>query len=121
MDATMQSIGATHTDAALPLSGANPHYANGPEYRNNSQRCIVANELRRRGYEVEAEPAVLNGNDDVAAPCRSPRASGACRRRSPSPIRRASTSRSRGVRVAILRRNAQRMSAADGLRNTPPG
>ena len=62
----MQSIGATHTDAALPLSGVNPHYADGPEYQNNCQRCVVAAELRRRGYEVEANPAQLGGVDDVA-------------------------------------------------------
>ena len=65
-DAIMQSIGATHTDANLPRSGVNPHFSDGPEYQNNCQRCVVADELRRRGYDVEAQPAVLNGNDEVA-------------------------------------------------------
>lgn len=37
-------------------SRANPHYTPGKngQYENNCQSCVVANELRRRGYNVEA-------------------------------------------------------------------
>lgn len=38
-------------------SGANPHYSTDyAEYSYNCQRCVVAYELRRRGYDVEALP-----------------------------------------------------------------
>ena len=41
--------------------GANPNYDETHTYKEfiiNCQRCVVANELRRRGYNVEALPAV---------------------------------------------------------------
>ena len=65
-DALMRSIGAQHTDAPLPLSGVNPHFSEGWQYQVNCQRCVVADELRRRGYDVEANPARLRGVDEVA-------------------------------------------------------
>jgi hypothetical protein len=34
----------------------NPHYAEDEAYRVNCQTCVVANELRRRGFPVEALP-----------------------------------------------------------------
>lgn len=40
-------------------AGANPHFDNTgtyAEYNMNCQRCVVAYELRRRGYDVEALP-----------------------------------------------------------------
>jgi len=40
-------------------NGANPLFGQGPEYRNNCQRCVHAYELRRRGYDVEAMPRTL--------------------------------------------------------------
>ena len=33
----------------------NPHYKEDVGYRENCQSCVVANELRRRGYNVEAQ------------------------------------------------------------------
>lgn len=33
---------------------ANPHYCEDESYRINCQTCVVANEMRRRGYDVEA-------------------------------------------------------------------
>lgn len=39
------------------VRGANPHFSNEySEYSMNCQRCVVAYELRRRGYNVEAAP-----------------------------------------------------------------
>jgi hypothetical protein len=32
----------------------NPHYSEAESYRINCQTCVVANELRRRGFPVEA-------------------------------------------------------------------
>jgi hypothetical protein len=48
-----------------------PETAKGPEarYRDNCTHCVTANELRRRGYEVEATPARdsrgRNTNNDI--------------------------------------------------------
>lgn len=38
------------------LEGANPFYNTGVEFNENCQRCVVAYELRRRGYDVVALP-----------------------------------------------------------------
>jgi len=40
-------------EAANELRG-NPHYSEDKMYRINCQSCVVANELRRRGFDVEA-------------------------------------------------------------------
>ncbi len=46
------------TAAAL---GANPHYSRDySEFSENCQRCVVANEARRRGYDVTAQPTYKN-------------------------------------------------------------
>ena len=37
-------------------SRTNPHFNEDVKYRINCQTCVVANELRRRGYDVEANP-----------------------------------------------------------------
>lgn len=37
---------------------ANPHYSEGGKYTINCQTCVVANEARRRGFDVEALPKV---------------------------------------------------------------
>ena len=43
------------------LSGANPYYSgNYREYSENCQRAVVAYELRRRGYDVIAQPTFKN-------------------------------------------------------------
>ena len=40
------------------LKGANPFYTGGDQgdYSNNCQRCVIAYEARRRGYDVIAQP-----------------------------------------------------------------
>lgn len=38
---------------------ANPHYGEGEEYAVNCQRCVIAYEARRRGFDVTARPASL--------------------------------------------------------------
>ena len=53
--------------AANPLDAAaraNPNYAKGVEWQYNCQRCVVAYELLRRGYDVEARVRVFK-NDPV--------------------------------------------------------
>lgn len=41
------------------LKGANPHYQDGEEYKQNCNRCVQAYEFRRRGYNV-----IARGNID---------------------------------------------------------
>lgn len=55
-------IKGKHTREA-DLAATNPKYNTGKEYRVNCQRCVSAYEARRRGYDVEAKPAILNGVD----------------------------------------------------------
>lgn len=38
------------------LAAVNPHFAEGYKWQNNCQRCVVAWELRQRGYDVTARP-----------------------------------------------------------------
>ena len=57
LDAALGDKGrAMNIDNAL--KGANPFYAGGDQgdYSNNCQRCVVAYEARRRGYDVFAQP-----------------------------------------------------------------
>lgn len=44
-------------DEANELRG-NPHYSEDRAYRVNCQTCVVANELRRRGFDVETLPNI---------------------------------------------------------------
>jgi len=44
---------------------ANPNYGHGRQYSENCQRCVFAYEMLRRGYDVEAKPALLNGRDTL--------------------------------------------------------
>lgn len=44
---------------------ANPNYFVAKEYKINCQRCCPTYEMRRRGYDVEALPAITKGNDEV--------------------------------------------------------
>lgn len=46
------------------LKQANPHYSEGLRYRTNCQRCVAANELIERGYNVTANP--VDASDPVA-------------------------------------------------------
>ena len=45
---------------------SNPNYEKGREYKLNCQRCCPTYEMRRRGYDVEALPRILEGNDDIS-------------------------------------------------------
>lgn len=45
---------------------SNPHYKDGKEYRVNCQRCVPTYEMRRRGYDVTALPAIRDDVDVVA-------------------------------------------------------
>ena len=47
------------------VSGANPNYSMGREYRENCQRCVIATEARLRGYDVQALPTYDNDNMPV--------------------------------------------------------
>lgn len=55
-------MGLQNFTKTLPLDfeqavvGSNPHYNLGDEYKRNCQRCVVAFEMRRRGYHVVAMP-----------------------------------------------------------------
>ncbi|GBU21308.1 hypothetical protein R80B4_01197 [Fibrobacteres bacterium R8-0-B4] len=49
------------------LSAANPKYGTGAhEYRLNCGNCVAAYEMRRRGYDVEAQPRKLMSQDEWA-------------------------------------------------------
>lgn len=49
------------------IMNTNPAYKNGgPAYRQNCQRCVAAYEMRRRGYDVIAKPAVVNEEGKLA-------------------------------------------------------
>lgn len=43
----------------------NPNRKKGKAYQKNCQRCVVAYEMRRRGFDVVAKPAIINGEDVV--------------------------------------------------------
>lgn len=48
---------------AFARAHTNPHFGEGEEWRNNCQRCAYTYELQRRGYNVEAKPAIMDGDD----------------------------------------------------------
>ncbi len=45
----------------------NPAFKKGPEYQQNCQRCVAAYEMRRRGYDVIAKPAVVDEKGELSA------------------------------------------------------
>ena len=48
------------------LKNTNPKYSTGQEeYCKNCQRCVNTYEARRRGYDVEALPRILDGTDKL--------------------------------------------------------
>lgn len=53
--------------AADDVLQTNPRYREGQEYQENCQRCVVAYEMRRRGYDVIAKPSVLPLSKDQIA------------------------------------------------------
>lgn len=60
--------GETHVDAANRIinenvANTNPAYSgSNPAYKQNCQRCVATYEMRRRGYDVVAKPAMV-GDD----------------------------------------------------------
>ena len=48
---------------AEKLAAVNPNYSNGRQWQINCQRCVVAEELQYRGYNVTAKP--YNANDAI--------------------------------------------------------
>lgn len=64
-------IQGRHT-TSFDLKQTNPNFSSGAEFQNNCQRCVATYEMRRRGYDVEAQPAVVTSNgrlsikDDLA-------------------------------------------------------
>lgn len=54
-------VGAEKTKEA-GLEAVNPRYHEAKKWRENCQRCVVAEELRNRGYDVTAKPFA---NDDI--------------------------------------------------------
>lgn len=66
------NAGANPTDTANKIIdenvvNTNPGYKNGgPAYRQNCQRCVAAYEMRRRGYDVIAKPAVIGTNGKLS-------------------------------------------------------
>lgn len=55
---SLPKIDGEHT-VQTDLTNANPNYSKGGGYRMNCGNCTVAYELRRRGFDVEANP--MNG------------------------------------------------------------
>jgi len=52
--------------ASDDAKATNPNFFTGKdEYLENCQRCVVAYEMRRRGLDVVAKPAILNGKDKM--------------------------------------------------------
>lgn len=49
------------------VRNTNPAFKKGPEYQQNCQRCVAAYEMRRRGYDVIAKPAVVDEKGDLSA------------------------------------------------------
>ena len=52
------------------LDNTNPYYKQSRQnkdglYYKNCQRCVWAAELRRRGYDVEAKPRIMDGTDQA--------------------------------------------------------
>lgn len=47
------------------LAAVNPHFAEGYKWQDNCQRCVVAWELRQRGYDVAAMP--FAAHDDIGS------------------------------------------------------
>jgi len=48
------------------INRTNPHYGEGPEYKKNCTHSVIAYEMRRRGYEVIASPAILDEQERIS-------------------------------------------------------
>ena len=51
-----QALGEVETDLAQILKKTNPKFSTGRAYQNNCTNCVAAYDLRKRGYDVEAQP-----------------------------------------------------------------
>ncbi len=61
-----KKIKGKHTQKS-DLKNTNPNFSpDSEEYRRNCQRCVNTYEARRRGYDVEALPRILDGSDKLA-------------------------------------------------------
>lgn len=66
------AIGENPADAANRFinenaAKSNPAYHSGnPAYRQNCQRCVAAYEMRRRGYDVIAKPAIIGADEKLS-------------------------------------------------------
>lgn len=49
------------------LKGSNPSFNRGRQWKINCQRCVVAYELRRRGYDVAAMPKLIGDKMKIGA------------------------------------------------------
>ena len=49
-------------DVGKDVGAVNPRYYEGIEWQQNCQRCAPAYEMRRRGYDVEAQPCPVHDN-----------------------------------------------------------
>jgi len=66
MDTDWPKIKGTH-NALEDAEYTNPNYKMGVEFRLNCQKCVPTYEMRRRGYDVEALPAIISENgEDVS-------------------------------------------------------
>lgn len=60
-----KNISGDHS-ADADAKAVNPNYLSGEDqYIENCQRCVVAYEMRRRGFDVVAKPAIVNGKDEM--------------------------------------------------------
>ncbi len=59
-----QTISGDH-DIDADVTATNPNYHSGKEWQVNCQRCVSAYEARRRGFDVTAKPAPMNGTDTL--------------------------------------------------------
>lgn len=51
-----QALGEVVTDPAQIVKKTNPKFSTGRAYQNNCTNCVAAYDLRKRGYDVEAQP-----------------------------------------------------------------
>lgn len=67
-NATTQALGKRGSPIPMEtaINTVNPNYGQGREYSLNCQRCIYAYEMQRRGYDVEALPRILKGQDKAS-------------------------------------------------------
>jgi len=65
MDTNWPKIEGPHS-ALEDSENTNPNYKTGAEFQLNCQKCVPAYEMRRRGYDVEALPAIISENGTIS-------------------------------------------------------